>query len=195
VRRVARQWRAWILYAVPMHTRSGTLLLSILAAAALTHAQARVPIPPENQASLTEAPPRPPVGDAEAGARALLDAIVHDEPARAMSFFFPRDAFLQVKAMQNPGRYYDRLRERFETDIHALHRATPNLDQAEFERLELVRRGGWVHAGEEGNRLPYWASRHSWLHYRVGRSKRKIELRVLITWGQRWYVIHLSEFK
>ena len=154
-----------------------------------------VAIPAENAASLKQAPPRPPVGDAQDNAKLLFDAIVHDEPARAMGFFFPREAFLQVKAMAKPERYYERLRKRFEQDIHTLHRDTPDLDRASFERLELVRRGGWVKVGEEGNRLPYWASRHSWLHYRVGEAKRKIELRVLITWGQRWYVIHLNEFR
>jgi hypothetical protein len=141
-----------------------------------------------------EPPPRPPVGDAEAGARALFDAVVHDEPARAAAFFFPRDAFLQVKAMAHPERYYDRLRARFEQDIHALHASTSELSRAVFERLELVERGGYVAVGEEGNKLPYWASRHSFLHYRVDGKPRKLELRVLITWQERWYVIHLSEF-
>ena len=96
--------------------------------------------------------------------------------------------------MTDPGRYYDRLLKRFERDIHVLHRETKDLDRAQFDHLELVKRGGWVSVGEEGNRLPYWASRHSFLHYRVGDSARKLELRVLITWGTRWYVIHLSEF-
>lgn len=139
-------------------------------------------------------PPRPPVGDAEARARALFEAIAHDEPVRAAEFFFPREAFLQVKAMAHPERYYDRLRARFEADIHALHASTPDLDHAQFERLELVARGGYVRPGEEGNRLPYWACRHAFLHYRVGTQVRKLELRVLITWAERWYVIHLSEF-
>jgi hypothetical protein len=101
---------------------------------------------------------------------------------------------VQVKAMAHPERYYDRLRARFTEDVHALHRATPDLAQATFERLELGRRGGWVAPGEEGNRLPYWAARHAVLRYRVGAARRQIEVRVLITWQDRWYVIHLSEF-
>jgi hypothetical protein len=32
------------------------------------------------------------------------------------------------------------------------------------------------------------------LHYRVNGVQRAIEVRVLITWGARWYVIHLREF-
>ena len=36
-------------------------------------------------------------------------------------------------------------------------------------------------------------ARISRLDYARGRAK-KLEVRVLITWEQRWYVIHLSEF-
>lgn len=151
-------------------------------------------IPAHNRADQVASPPRPAQGDADVRARALFEAIVHDEPARAEAFFFPRGAFLLVKAMAHPERYYDRLRRRFEQDIHALHAATKDLDRARFERLDLGRRGGFVRVGEEGNRLPYWAARHARLHYRVGEEPRSIEVRVLITWDDVWYVIHLSEF-
>ena len=127
--------------------------------------------------------------------RALYTAIVQDDPALAEPHFFPRDAFLQVKAMQDPGRYWDRLHARFAKDIHALHAALPRNAPAEFDRLELVARGGLVARGEEGNRLPYWASRHSRLHYRVGGVRKSFEVRVMISWENRWYVIHLSEFR
>lgn len=182
----------------------GVLVLSLVlvfAAASVARptarAQGQVEIPPQNRPDRKEPPPRPPLGDAEDRARLLFEAILHDDPARAEPFFFPREAFLVIKAMARPERYYDRLHARFARDIHALHAAIPERDRANarFERLELVRRGGFVRVGEEGNRLPYWASRHSFVHYRVGEARRKLEVRVLITWGERWYVIHLSEFK
>ncbi|HEY6882334.1 MAG TPA: hypothetical protein VI299_30090 [Polyangiales bacterium] len=136
--------------------------------------------------------PRPDAAGAQPGARTLLEAIVRDDPSLAEAFFFPRDAFTQVKAMAKPERYWDKLHARFQADIHALHAQVPA--NAEFVRLELSRRGGYVKPGEEGNRLPYWAARHAWLHYRVGGQDQKLEVRVLITWQQRWYVIHLNEF-
>jgi hypothetical protein len=141
-----------------------------------------------------QAAARPPLGDFEPRLRLLFEAIVQDKPALAADVFFPRDAFLQVKAMQNPGRYWDRLRARFELDIHALHKSVGDLKQARYERFELSKRGGLVAPGDEGNALSYWASRHSFLHYRVGAQLRKLEVRVAITWQSRWYVIHLSEF-
>jgi len=117
---------------------------------------------------------------------------VHDDAQRAREVFFPREPFLQIKAIPNPGRYYDKLHARFLQDVHTLHETLGQ--DARFERFELSRRGGYVRPGEEGNRLPYWAARHCFLHYRQGDQLKKFEVRVLITWQARWYVIHLSEF-
>ena len=47
------------------------------------------------------------MGDAEDKARRLFEAIVRDDPALAADFYFPREAFLLVKAMADPGRYWD----------------------------------------------------------------------------------------
>lgn len=165
----------------------GALLLAPFAPAGSSHGQAH-----EAPAAL---PARPPEGDLGAKVLRLWDAIVHDDPARAAGVFFPREPFLSIKAMRDPGRYYDRLRARFELDIHALHDKTPGIARAEFVRFELARRGGYVVPGEEGNRLPYWASRHSRLMYRVDGELRSFEVRVLIAWESAWFVIHLSEFR
>lgn len=157
-------------------------------------------VPPHNRADLSEPPPRPAASDAEAKARILFDAIVHDAPDRAQSVFFPRDAFLLVKDLRDPGKYFDRLKRRFADDIHSLHAALPDPKSARFERFELATRGGFVRVREEGNRLPYWASRHSYLYYRSGAAGARapllrLEVRVWISWDDRWYVIHLNEFR
>jgi hypothetical protein len=146
------------------------------------------------QAPTEEAFARPSEESAQELAKRLLQAIIDDQPEAALDTFFPRAAFVQVKAMQKPERYYDKLRARFVADIHALHERTPELAHAQFVKLVLGSRGGWVRPGEEGNRLPYWAARHALLHYRVAAVTHTLELRVLISWQQRWYVIHLSEF-
>ncbi|HMI94155.1 MAG TPA: hypothetical protein VK509_22440 [Polyangiales bacterium] len=177
------------------------LALCLLLPAALALAQAAPPVATGKDAGLPRAGvqpklPRPAVDQrVQALGETLLRAIASDEPALAEDTFFPRPAFLRVKAMQNPGRYWDRLHARFARDIHALHAGTPNIAQARFERLELATRGGLVQPGEEGNRLAYWASRHSRLHYRIGEQARSFELRVIISWEDGWYLIHLSEFR
>ena len=151
-----------------------------------------IEIPPENARTLTAAPPRPPVGDADERARRLLDAIVHNDPVRAADFFFPLEAFVKVKAMGAAVTYWQRLMDRYAVDIHGLHSAVPA--DAAFDHLEIVRRGGFVLPGEEGNHLPYHAARHNRLHFTSAAGAGSIEVRVLITWGDRWYITHLSEF-
>jgi hypothetical protein len=169
---------------------SGVLLGTVSPA----HAQV-IEVPPENRAIRSEAPSRPPESEVQACGQRLFAAVVRDAPTMAADCFFPRAAFIQVKAMARPERYYDRLYRRFEADVHSLHRELNGLERAAFLRLELGRRGGWVRPGEEGNRLPYWAARHAMLHYSVDGQPRKFEVRVLISWGTRWYFIHVREFR
>jgi hypothetical protein len=154
------------------------------------------PIPEENALGRADdPPPRPPADErTQARARRLFEAVVRDDPRLAQDLFFPREAFRHVKGIADPDGYWQRLFARYQADVRALHAALPGLERAEFERLEVVRRGGWVRPGEEANRLPYWVARHNLLHYRIDGAPRSFEVRVLITWGDRWYVTHLSEF-
>jgi hypothetical protein len=145
-------------------------------------------------AAYAEPPPRPAASSAERRARQLFEAIVRDDPKLAEGVFFPRSAFMLVKDIRDPGAYFDQLHARFKADIHALHKRLPGLEHAQFSRFELAKRGGYVVVNEEGNRLPYWASRHSFLHYTSQGTSHQLEVRVLITWDDEWYVIHLSEF-
>lgn len=161
------------------------LALSMITLAA--HAQ--LAVPPENDPDADPPPPRPPVGETETRARELFDAIVADEPERARRFFFPRDPFLILKGIANPGGYWDRLYAHYERDIHELHATIP--EGAAFERFAPSRRGGWVARREEANALPYWAMRHSFVHYRAGDREQRFEIRTLINWGPDWYVTHL----
>jgi hypothetical protein len=138
--------------------------------------------------------PAPPLGDVEERAVALLDAIRHDDPARAKDFFLSREAFRVIKAMSDPDSAYDPLYRSYEKDIHKLHAELGDLSQAEFVRVDAGK-SKYVKKGEEANAKPYWATRVSSLVYRVGGEERRIELRVMIAWEGRWYITHLSKLK
>jgi hypothetical protein len=156
----------------------------------------RVHVPPPNEAELAFAPlPPPPLGNADERAKRLLEAIVANDPRLAQDFFFPREAFVLVKAIADADGYWHRLMRRYQEDIAALHGelALPDGATVEYLRLELSRRGGWVRPGEEANALPYHAARHNTLRFLVNGEPRSIEVRVLITWGDRWFVTHLRE--
>jgi hypothetical protein len=150
-------------------------------------------IPAHNAASLTAPPPRPPLGAAgEARARRLLDAIVSGDAARADDFFLPRDAFRLIKRVPDPDPLWERLHRAYVADIGALH--APELAGATFGQLRFTGRRGWVAVGEEANRLPYWAQRHSLLEYTVSGAPGHVEVRTMITWNDEWFITHLSEF-
>lgn len=178
-------------------TRTSLTLYLLLALASVpsgTTGQATT-IPASNDPKLTEPPPRPPLGDLETRAAQLLDAIVHDDPARAMGLFLPREAFAVIKAVRQPDPLYDRLVRAYERDIHALHKRLPDITQARFVRVSLSHRRSFVRVREEANLLPYWAQRHNTLVYKAGSKTHTIELRVLIAWNNTWYLTHLSEFR
>lgn len=172
--------------------RSIAILLSLLFVAAAAAQDGT--IPEHNRADLSEAPPRPGLGDAGERAARLFDAIVRDDPSLAEDFFLPQDAFRLIKGIADPDALWVRLHQTYADDIHALH-ALPDLDRASFVRLDLSRRRSWVVVREESNRLPYWSQRHNSLVYAVDGEERTIEVRTLIAWDDRWYVTHLSEFR
>lgn len=167
-----------------------------LGAAGLATAQ-RFPRPPaHNDPRLTEPPPRPGADGAQERARQLFDAIKADDPEAGLVFFMTREVFRQIKGVSDPDRFYDRMLRLFHRDVHALHAELgEDAATAEFDRLELSRRRGWVEVRQESNRLPYWAQRHNWLYYRVGDEERRFEVRTMNAWDDEWYITHLSEFR
>lgn len=161
-------------------------------ASSIAHGQ-DVAIPEHNRAELAEAPPRPGPGDVEERARRLFDAILRDDPSIATDFFLSREAFRAIKGISDPDALWERIFRMYQDDVHELHAQVP--EGAEFVRFEFSRRRGWVRVREESNRLPYWAQRHNWIVYRVGTEERRIEVRTMIAWDDRWYITHLSEFR
>jgi len=131
----------------------------------------------------------------ETRVRALFDGIVHDDPDRAMPFFFPVAAYQQVKAIATPERDWKRrLVANYTRDIHALAKEVG--PDARFVRVEVPRSGRWVEPDEEYNRIGYyrvfgtqifWTSRDGQEH--------AVRISSMISWRGQWYVVHLTGFK
>src|SRR5690606_353788 len=122
--------------------RRALLAIPLALLAASVAAQERPAVPSENDPRATEPPPRPPAGDTPERAARLFEAIVRDDPNHAREFFFPREPFLILKGIADPGRYWDVLWRHYERDIHELHASLP--EGATFDRFVMSRRGGWV---------------------------------------------------
>jgi hypothetical protein len=128
----------------------------------------------------------------------LWAAIVKDEPGLAMPFFFPLDAYEQVKDVADPSAdWKHRLVAAYERDIHALHaRLGAQAATAHFLGLEVPEaRARWVEPGEEWNKLGYYRVFGSKLRYEIGGDSDAFEIKSLISWRGEWYVVHLSAIK
>jgi hypothetical protein len=134
----------------------------------------------------------------DARAHALWDAIVSDDPDRALPAFFPVAAYKQVKAIPAPeADYKHRLLASFGRDIHRLHeRLGSHAADATLAELEIAsERARWVEPNEESNKIGYWRVFGSKLRYKVGENAASFDVSSLISWRGEWYVVHLSGFK
>jgi hypothetical protein len=134
----------------------------------------------------------------DARVAALWDAIVKDEPDRAMPFFFPVTAYEQVKAITNASSdWRRRLVAAYKRDIHALHsRLGDHAADAKLVRADVPQdRARWVEPNEESNKLGYYRVYGTRLVYAVDGKEKSLEVTSLISWRGEWYVVHLSGFK
>jgi hypothetical protein len=151
-------------------------------------------IPSQNLRTATSPTPRPPPGDIEVRARHLVDALrtgATSDVENAMDFFLPRDPFLAIKDMSGAAGYFNTLTRTYRRDIAAYRTEVPSLSGASFVRFELSRACTWMAAGREANRLPYWSCYRSRLVVRTNGRDQSLEVRVMINWGDHWYVTHL----
>ena len=142
---------------------------------------------------------RPPLDseDLTGQARRLFEAISVGDPAIARDFFFPKEPFLVLKDIKNPGKYWDQLYRVYEEDIQKLHRKhRKELEGATFEGFALGSVPTLVKPGEEGNKISYHRTFRGKLRYRTtAGQERSFEVRVIISWAGRWYITHLLPFK
>jgi hypothetical protein len=134
----------------------------------------------------------------DARAAALWDAIAHDDPERAIPFFFPVTAYEQVKAIPTPaGDWRRRLVAAYKRDIHALaKRLGERAESTKFVRLEVPdERARWVEPNEESNKLGYWRVYGTRIVYEIEGKERSFDVSSLISWRGEWYVVHLTGFK
>lgn len=134
----------------------------------------------------------------DARAAALWDAVVRDDPDRALPFFFPVTAYEQVKAIPSPASdWRRRLVAAYKRDIHGIHkRLGERADAARLVRLEIPDdRARWVDPNEESNKLGYWRVYGTRMTYELDGKQRSIDISSLISWRGEWYVVHLTGFK
>jgi hypothetical protein len=130
----------------------------------------------------------------QAGLAGFWQAIVTDDPAPAMPFFFPLSAYLQVKAISNPAAdWQQRLVGAYQQDIHALHASLgAAASSAQLTGIDVPNTATWVPPGAEYNKGSYWRVYGSQVHYTLGGQPHSFTIASMISWRGRWYVVHLA---
>jgi hypothetical protein len=134
----------------------------------------------------------------DAGVQGLWHAVVGDDPSLAMPFFFPKQAYLQVKAIADPATdYQQRLIANFGQDIHTLHaQLGADAAAAHFDGIDVPEdQAVLVQPGEESNKLPYWRVYGTALRYSIGGTSGTLPVTSLISWRGEWYVVHLGAIR
>jgi hypothetical protein len=142
--------------------------------------------------------PEPSGAAFDARVAGLWDAIAHDEPDRAMPFFFPLAAYEQVKAIGHPARDWKlRLVAAYVRDIHDLHiKLGPNAARAKFVRADVpMAKARWVDPGEEYNKLGYYRVFGTKLRGEIDGRSVALDVTSLISWRGEWYCVHLTGVK
>ncbi|WP_437730981.1 hypothetical protein [Sorangium sp. So ce1335] len=139
----------------------------------------------------------PPLESEELTARAsgLFDAIVKNDPALAEPFWFPKEPFIPLKDVKDPGKYWDNLHAAYLNDVKAMHRKRRSWEAARFVGFEVGSRPKWVPPGDEVNKIGYYRSLHGKLKYEIDGKPATIDVHTVISWQGRWYVTHLGDFK
>ena len=164
--------------------------LAAAASAEPTAAAEKPPIVADNKVEPTEGP------ELAARAKGLFEAIVNDDPALGEPFWFPKEPFIPLKDVKDPGKYWEQLHKAYANDIHTLHRKhKKRWSGATFTRFERGSSPKWVKPGDEANKIGYYRSFHGIVHYEVAGKQEKLDVHTVITWQGRWYVTHLSKFK
>ncbi len=135
------------------------------------------------------------------GVRAALapvwQAIVADDPSGAHAAFFPRSAYLRMKAgkVSDPSTdYAGRLLGTFDQDIDAYHREL-GPDPAGAALLGVVAdpaSATWIPPGACLNTIGYWHLPRARFVYRQHGAIRSFAVDSLISWRDAWWVVHLG---
>ena len=125
----------------------------------------------------------------------LWTGIVRDSPTAATAAFFPRGAYVQLKAIYSASSdWTDRLFHDYSLDIAAAHRLLGgNAANARLVGVDVpADYGHWVPAGVCYNDVGYYEVPNSRVVYRKDGQIRSFGIASMISWRGVWYVVHLG---
>ncbi len=125
----------------------------------------------------------------------LWSGVVRGSLAPAMAAFFPRGAYVQLKAIVSAGSdWTDRLVHDYAIDIAAAHTLLGR--GAAHASLIAVNvpsaYGHWIEPGVCYNSIGYYEMPNARMVYRLNGRVRSFGIASMISWRGVWYVVHLG---
>jgi hypothetical protein len=131
--------------------------------------------------------------------KALMDSlwagIAQDSLERALPAFFPKGAYLQLKAIAGAGSdWSNRLVYDYSLDIAAAHALLGrDASRARLVRVEVpTSYGHWIEPGVCYNSIGYYEMPNARVIYREAGQTRSFGIASMISWRGVWYVVHLG---
>jgi len=125
----------------------------------------------------------------------LWSGIVRGSLTSAMAAFFPKDAYVQLKAISSAGSdWTDRLVHDYAIDIAAAH-ALLGRGAAHASLIAVdvpARYGHWIEPGVCYNSIGYYEMPNARVVYRLNGRIRSFGIASMISWRGVWYVVHLG---
>jgi hypothetical protein len=125
----------------------------------------------------------------------LWRGIAEDSTAPAAAAFFPKGAYLQLKAIASASSdWVDRLLHDYSLDIHAAHALLgAGAPGARLLAVEVPSGyGHWVPPGDCYNSIGYYEVPNARVVYREDGQTRSFGIASMISWRGAWYVVHLG---
>jgi hypothetical protein len=125
----------------------------------------------------------------------LWSGIRTDSPGEALAAFFPRDAYVRLKAIPSAGSDWSgRLVHEYDLDIAAAHRQLgAGAARAQLIAVDVPSSyGHWVPPGVCYNDVGYYEVPNARVVYLEGGQVRSFGIASMISWRGRWYVVHLG---
>ena len=163
-----------------------------------THAPRREPaihVPPPGSLPQTNAYPSGTSAQFKALMGALWSGIVQDSVTPAVPAFFPKGAYVQLKAIASAGSdWTDRLLHDYALDIGAAHQQLgPGAANARLVTVSVPQGyGHWVAPSVCYNSIGYYEMPNARVVYREGKEIRSFGIASMISWRGVWYVVHLG---
>jgi hypothetical protein len=125
----------------------------------------------------------------------LWSGIVHDSLAHALSAFFPKGAYVRLKAIASAGSdWTNRLVHDYGLDIGAAHALLGSAAaSARLIRVNVASNyGHWIQPGVCYNSIGYYEMPNARVVYEAGGRVRSFGIASMISWRGVWYVVHLG---